>query len=120
MLGYSFTYDKDVLNKEKRPSMTGPFSMTDMLTFKSFDSEIIALVGNIFLLLFCLYQNYKIVNLQKTGVKKIERYIRLLDPPEDEEDDPEAQEELGLGVNKKAKEKAKKIDLKRQMEEKKA
>lgn len=120
MLGYSFTYDKNVLNKEKRPSMTGPFSMTDMLTFKSFDSEIIALVGNIFLLLFCFYQNYKIVNLQKTGVKKIERYIRLLDPPEDEEDDPEAQEELGLGVNKKAKEKAKKIDLKRQMEEKKA
>lgn len=76
------------------------------------------MVGNIFLLCFCFYQNYKIVILQKTGVKKIERYIRLLDPPEDEEE--EEQEEVGLGINKKAKEKARKIDLKRQMEEKKA
>lgn len=55
MLGYSFTYDKDVLNKEKRPDMTGPFTMTDMITFDSFDAEIVALVGNLFMMCFCFY-----------------------------------------------------------------
>lgn len=52
--------------------------------------EIFAFLGNLFLLSFNWYQNYKVQKLQKLGVKKIERYIMLLDPPEEDDDDDEA------------------------------
>lgn len=102
MLGYKFKFDKDIYKIHDK-NMTFPnkekWEISDLDKFASFDIEIVAFVGNIVLFCFCYYHNYKVNKLYNMGVNKIELYIRLIDPPEDENDEDELPKD-SLGVDR--------------------
>jgi len=124
MYGYKFNFDKDVFQildegKLEMLKQKDTYSFSGYERMASFDIEIVALIGNVVLLLFNFYHNFKVEKLQNMGIKKIQLYIRLIDPPEEDED--EAGEELPeetIGVNNKMKEINNKREKRRLLEEK--
>jgi hypothetical protein len=68
----------------------------------SYDIEILVLICLIFLYTFSTFKHLRIRNLTKITIQEFKDYIRLIDPPDDEDEDEDVElQEIKLGMSEK-------------------
>ena len=90
-LGFSFDWDRAAMNPDVT---TGTYTLGEPSFMASYDIEMITLILSTLLFFFSLIKHFRIRNLTKISRQDFLNYIRLIDPPEEEEDSDGEDEEL--------------------------